>query len=72
MTEYAPTTDEVRNGYSGYWHAISVVGKNAREEFDACLAEVIREAKADAWDEGKVAYDFFPNFSVNPYRKEQQ
>lgn len=54
MDEYTPTTEEVRNAYSGYWHARLVVGKNARAEFDRWLAEHDRVVAANAWDEAKA------------------
>lgn len=52
MTEYTPTTEEVRNGYVGPWTGPNpYVSEDERTEFDRWLAEV----KADAWTEGVVA-----------------
>lgn len=38
------------------------------EAFELWLAEVIRAAKRDGWNEGHAAH---PYFGVNPYEKEQ-
>ena len=59
MSEYTPTTDEVRavwsewNGYGGltYRTTPEPSRREMRQEFDAWLAGI----KADAWDEGWVS-----------------
>ena len=69
MTEYTPTTEEVRNRY------LSEVFPEDEAEFDRWLAEV----KAQAWDEGSVhgarkclfAADLEP-CPHNPYREETE
>ena len=68
MSDYTPTTEEVRNQYSGFStsnsnHTGQVYLNFA--EFDRWLAEV----KADAWEEGNLAEDIGPDMRAsNPYR----
>lgn len=48
---YTPTTEEIRDGYSrstgGFYHDVTEEGF---AEFDRWLAEVVRQAKAEAWE----------------------
>ena len=72
MTDYTPTTEEVRNRY------LSEVFPEDEAEFDRWLAEV----KAEAWDEGhdagvqleRLRNSEFPYGTVNanPYREETE
>lgn len=76
MTEYTPTTEEVREIYyeSGY--------KTTPEQFDRWLAEHERKVKAEAWDEGHwegwqnareaLLTDMFGGPTLNPYREEKK
>lgn len=72
MSEYTPTTDEVRASYS--WDRVygSDDRDESRIEFDRWLAQV----KAEVWDEGfLLATRNNPNkphpmLSYNPYREE--
>lgn len=52
MTDYTPTTEEVRCAYIADfgWHA-----HDSGADFDRWYAEVIRKAKAEAWEEGAAA-----------------
>lgn len=76
MDEYTPTTEQVSDGYSGYWHATSVVGKNARAEFDRWLAEHDRVVAANAWERCDAAINEHVSrdgtstegWPTNPYR----
>ena len=45
-----PTTEEIRARYSHDWHNNSTSKRDA--EYDRRLAEVIRKAKEEAWEEG--------------------
>ena len=58
MSDYIPTTELVRN--KSIWLS--------EKQFDSWLAEVIREAKEEAWDEGfhEGMYDEWSH--GNPYR----
>ena len=63
MSDYTPTTEEVRNSYASW--------SDAYPEFDRWLAEV----KAEAWEEGAIATAMYfdpPKLSepTNPYRQE--
>jgi len=63
VSDYIPTTEEVRNSYASW--------SDAYPEFDRWLAEVIRIAKADGFDEG---WDARVNAETitpteNPYRQ---
>ena len=70
MTDYTPTTEEVRQNWQGYGYTRdSQLGRIKGEDFDRWLAEV----KAEAWLEGarSVGEDEFPFREwdeVNPYR----
>ena len=61
MTEYVPTTEEVRRCYGDIHcsdlNAGSLESHECPEEaeFDRWLAEHDRQVKADAWDEGRNA-----------------
>jgi hypothetical protein len=69
MSDYTPSTEEVRNQYSGFStsnsnHTGQVYINLAK--FDRWLAEV----KAEAWDRGYEAglTDFASSMTTNPYR----
>ena len=69
MTDYTPTTEEVRRSWARpYWEP----GRNV--EFDRWLAEVIREAKWVGWEEGWDARVFAETVTPteNPYRKGEE
>ena len=67
MSEYTPTTDDVRNDYRFSNKRPDVCGKDFGDEFDQWLNSTIRQAKAEALREA-AAYllnrtwpiDFFP------------
>ena len=74
MSDYTPTTEEIRAAYEGQ---LIKIGENrfelideglAKAEFDRWLAEVIRKAKEEAWDEGWVS----ETFVWNPYRQGEE
>jgi hypothetical protein len=77
MSDYTPTTEEVRNQYSGFStsnsnHTGQVYINLA--EFDRWLAELICMAKADGFDEG---WDARVNAETitpteNPYRQGEE
>lgn len=62
MSEYVPTTDEVRDSYD-YQYMLGMSETSRTHEFDRWLAEV----KAAAWAEGFWAYE-----GPNPYREEKE
>ena len=67
MSDYTPTTEQVRTVYGRAFD-------NRKEEFDRWLAEVIREAKWVGWEEG---WDARVNAETitpteNPYRQGEQ
>lgn len=66
MTDYTPTTEEVRNRY------LSEVFPEDEAEFDRWLTQI----KAEAWDEGKEYGERRANreipFQLNPYREETE
>lgn len=75
MTEYTPTTEEVRSGYGKYWSELSAVSKEAVDEFDRWLAEHDRQVREKLWDEivPQYAHDWYwhdGGREQNPYRKE--
>ena len=57
MNEHVPTTEEVREEYSGDWHDYYGRSRNKdlEEGFDTWLEEVKREAQEQAWDEAIAA-----------------
>lgn len=77
MSEYTPTTKEVRAFYVAGIppHRASVSAGNA--EFDRWLQSVKSEAKAEGWDEGQIAgrnNEHHTNWSQpisNPYRSHE-
>ena len=87
MSDWTPTTEDVRDGYrydpaDDYYNPVQA-GANAERNgraFDRWLAQTIREAKAEAWDEGKRSglrqsdweHGDTPAIyvAVNPYRQE--
>lgn len=82
MSEYTPTTDEVRDSYRYSNQRPDICGKDFGIEFDRWLEAV----KAQAWDEGHSAGEEnagigiaslltgleAPEIEENPYRKEQK
>lgn len=50
MSDYTPTTDQVRERYCAGW--TGRVSDEYGEAFDRWLDQALREAKAEAWDEG--------------------
>ena len=73
MTDYTPTTEEVRKGYAGALY-LSDVPRDRSEEFDRWLTEVKREV----WDEAvnqviatvRCDSEDITWFNKNPYRQE--
>ncbi len=65
MSDYIPTTEEVRDAYESTWLSDTMTGRDA--EFDRWLAEV----KAQAWQEG---WDTKPPYQEinNPYRQGEE
>ena len=76
MTDYTPTTEDMREYYQGTWfyapHTNSEEEKN--EEFDRFLEDIIQKAKAQGWDEcgeklyGNLLYPETETYLRNPYR----
>ena len=72
MSDYTPTTEEVREGYSAEYEGCNCENCHYdRIRFDRWFAEVIRKAKADGFDEG---WDARVNAETitpteNPYRQ---
>ena len=82
MSDYVPTIPEV-NGIRDGWACAHVrediTPEAAYAAFDRWLAETIREAKAEAWDEGRDEalaawkvnyYDPHQWIDPNPYAEE--
>ena len=67
MSEYTPTTEEVRKGYAGALY-LSEVPRDRSEEFDRWLAEV----KEQAWDEGFREGLDGDRGDPNPYRQRER
>lgn len=77
MSEYTPTTDEMRFAWAD---RVNKHDQEGAEEFDRWLAEVQREAAEKAWDE--CYYDTHEWYSTkdetlytapeNPYRKDEE
>ena len=67
MSEYTPTTEQVRTSYACQRESIYGV-EHDFAEFDRWLAEV----KAQAWDEGYVSSDDYYGEHDNPYRGENK
>ena len=66
MSDYTPTTEEVRNIFSWNHDGAEV---DAKIGFDRWLAEV----KAEAWQEGYAAGKPYPQWvSKNPYRQGEE
>jgi hypothetical protein len=75
MSDYTPTTEEVRNGYvAAESEPNPYVSEDERAEFDRWLAEVVREAKWVGWEEGWDARVFAETVTPteNPYRKGEE
>ena len=68
MIDYTPTTEEVRLDYA----PAKTFPADAEEQFDRWLAEVIRKAKEEAWDEGYVSSDDYFGDHDNPYRQGEE
>lgn len=66
MTDYTPTTEDIKYAYA-HW-------KGQEPEFDRWLAEVIREAKWVGWEEGWDARVFAETVTPteNPYRQGEE
>jgi hypothetical protein len=65
VSDYTPTTEEVRNLFSWDNHEGEM---NAKAGFDRWLAGV----KAEAWDEGYVSSDDYYGEHDNPYQGENK
>lgn len=53
MTDYTPTTDQVRSAYTRAMRNAFIASAGEHDaEFDRWLAGVIRQAKREAWNEG--------------------
>ena len=60
MSDYTPTTEEVRRSWERpYWEP------SRGKEFDRWLAEVKAQVWDDAWKEGSE----YPKENFNPYRE---
>lgn len=82
MSEYTPTTDEIRTrGLEGAdLNDLNSDEREALEEFDQWLAEVERAAAEKAWDEREAAFaadllkplgeNLMRETTPNPYRRE--
>lgn len=85
MTEYTPTTEQIRDRYIQPQSQAEALHPDAHyilsEEFGRWLNKVRTEAKAEAWDEGYTSghsramrrMSDEPNVppATNPYRKEE-
>lgn len=78
MSDYTPTTEWVIAGWMKARASDGVTADVAVEEINRWFAEVIRKAKADAWEEcAQEAYDrgmlhditFEDIQTLNPYRQ---
>ena len=71
MSDYTPTTEEMRAAYVT-WNSFPVK-EQTRAEFDRWLAEVVREAKWVGWEEGWDARVFAETVTPteNPYRQRE-
>jgi hypothetical protein len=71
MSDYTPTTEEMRKAYARYPGDWIRANREARKQFDRWLAEV----KAQAWEEGnKQAHqdidgEWPTSYTSNPYRE---
>lgn len=72
MSKYTPTTESIMAAYiaDGGWTA-----EDRAAQFDRWHADVIRKAKADAWEEGLLSAGLDPDYtmqimSTNPYAEE--
>ena len=75
MTDYTPTTPQIKGSYVQLHSGTSWVSKGLRRaEFDRWLDEI----RAEAWDEGHNAgqhneHEYRPGrVMANPYRQEDQ
>ena len=69
MTDYTPTTEEVRARYNADEFGYSAGLNDPCPEFDRWLAEV----KAQAWEEGMlVGQDNYYGSPSNPYRQGEE
>lgn len=84
MSEYTPTTEDVREDFAFPWYPDQIGDRTARvAAFDRWLSEHDRQVAERAWDEGHLVHgeDYRHNGScrdsggciaINPYRKEQE
>lgn len=79
MSDYTPTTEEVRDTYEGVYACgcCAMPDEESLAQFDRWLAEHGRQVAEKAWDEGALAQEYWitnPNYEVeeNPYRKAVQ
>lgn len=71
MSDYIPTTEEVREFFADspyVWRTGLDAPLEAGDAFDLWLAEHDRELQAEAWDEGWCSGDEMP-MTANPYRE---
>lgn len=82
MSDWIPTTEQMRDGYRydpeyDYYHPLEA-GANVELRglaFDRWLAQTLREAKAEAWEEGHNAgqhneHEYRPGRAMdNPYKE---
>ena len=72
MSDYTPTTEEVRGAYEGQ---LIKVGDNAYQLLDEAHAKAefdrwLTEVKAEAWEEGWVScFHAYWHKEENPYRQ---
>ena len=73
MSDYTPTTEEVRARYNADEFGESAGLNDPCPEFDRWLAEVVREAKWVGWEEGWDARVFAETVTPteNPYRQRE-
>lgn len=68
--EYTPTTDEVEENY--VYGQMTLSAEDAGAEFDRWLEATIRQAKAEAFEEGWADHYVFPGSKRNPYRAKEE
>lgn len=74
-----PNAETVKHGWAkGHPFPRTTEAEERYAEFDRWLAETVRAAKADAWDEGQEAginddlgdWEVAPSITTNPYLQE--
>lgn len=78
VSEYTPTTDEVRDAWASWTNAFSRGRGIGKDEFNRWLAAHDRQVQAEAWDEGySTGLDYMSQWldgdedePENPYREE--